>query len=260
MLTLPSSVRVYIAAAPIDLRRGHDGLVAIVRSTWCLDPFGGHLFVFLGRRLDRVKILVWDRNGFVLYYKRLSQGRFRMPNIASGAAAPKRQFRYCKPSGPSNRRPRREPAARFAFVGDKATRCGRTAPLRVGPPPVEHFRHVNENPKLESERVTVVAVRSRDEDRVPSILPDRACEGGVTARKRAGCALAVHPDVTIGRVVLGLDQVVADLVDELEVLSEDLAERNGDTMTFRAAAVELGAVLFDIVLGAAANEPLKLLL
>jgi transposase len=85
MLTLPSSVRVYLAAEPVDLRRGHDGLVAIVRGAWRLDPFGGHLFVFLGRRLDRVKILVWDRNGFVLYYKRLSQGRFRMPKVASGA-------------------------------------------------------------------------------------------------------------------------------------------------------------------------------
>lgn len=86
MLTLPSSVRVYLAAEPIDLRRGHDGLVAIVRSEWRLNPFEGHLFVFFGRRLDRVKILVWDRNGFVLYYKRLSQGRFRMPKIPSDAS------------------------------------------------------------------------------------------------------------------------------------------------------------------------------
>lgn len=85
MLTLPSSVRVYLAAEPVDLRRGHDGLVAIVRNTWQLNPFDGHLFVFLGRRIDRVKILVWDRNGFVLYYKRLSQGRFRMPSIPPGA-------------------------------------------------------------------------------------------------------------------------------------------------------------------------------
>ena len=85
MLTLPSSVRVYFAAVPVDLRRGHDGLVAIVRNEWKLNPFDGHLFVFLGRRLDRVKILVWDRNGFVLYYKRLSQGRFRMPAIADDA-------------------------------------------------------------------------------------------------------------------------------------------------------------------------------
>lgn len=85
MLTLPASVRVYLAATPVDLRRGHDGLVAIVRSEWRLDPFAGHLFVFLGRRLDRVKILVWDRNGFVLYYKRLSKGRFRMPRVKPGA-------------------------------------------------------------------------------------------------------------------------------------------------------------------------------
>jgi transposase len=85
VLTLPSSVRVYLATEPVDLRRGHDGLVAIVRSTWRLNPFDGHLFVFLGKRLDRVKILVWDRNGFVLYYKRLSQGRFRLPEIAPAA-------------------------------------------------------------------------------------------------------------------------------------------------------------------------------
>lgn len=50
-----------------------------------MNPFEGHLFVFLGRRLDRVKVLVWDRNGFVLYYKRLSQGRFRMPKVPEGA-------------------------------------------------------------------------------------------------------------------------------------------------------------------------------
>ncbi len=85
MLTLPSSVRVYLAASPVDLRRGHDGLAAIVRSTWGLNPFDGNLFVFLGRRLDRVKILAGDRNGLVLYYKRLSQGRFRMPLVPAGA-------------------------------------------------------------------------------------------------------------------------------------------------------------------------------
>jgi transposase len=85
MLTLPSSVRVHLAAEPVDLRRGHDGLVAIVRNVWRLDPYAGHLFVFLGRRLDRVKILVWDKNGFVLYYKRLSQGRFRMPKVPADA-------------------------------------------------------------------------------------------------------------------------------------------------------------------------------
>ncbi len=85
MLTLPASVRVYMAAEPVDLRRGHDGLVAIVRNTWRLNPFDGHLFVFLGKRIDRVKILAWDRNGFVLYYKRLSKGRFSKPQVPEGA-------------------------------------------------------------------------------------------------------------------------------------------------------------------------------
>ena len=85
MLSLPPSVRVYLAAEPVDLRRGHDGLVALVRDTWGLNPFDGHLFVFLGRRRDRVKILAWDRNGFVLYYKRLSQGRFRLPAVPADA-------------------------------------------------------------------------------------------------------------------------------------------------------------------------------
>lgn len=85
MLTLPSSVRVHLAAAPVDLRRGIDGLVAMVRNVWELNPFDGHLFVFLGRGRDKMKILVWDRNGFVLYYKRLSQGRFRLPSVPAGA-------------------------------------------------------------------------------------------------------------------------------------------------------------------------------
>ncbi len=66
------------------MRRGHDGLAAIVQSQWAVDLFEGHLFVFVGKRSDRVKILFWDRGGFVLYYKRLERGRFRLPKIAAG--------------------------------------------------------------------------------------------------------------------------------------------------------------------------------
>lgn len=87
MLTLPPSVQIYLAAAPVDMRRGHDGLVAVVRNQWRIDPYGGHLFVFVGRRSDRCKILFWDRGGFVLYYKRLERGRFRVPKIATHAAS-----------------------------------------------------------------------------------------------------------------------------------------------------------------------------
>jgi transposase len=87
MLTLPPSVRIYLAATPVDMRRGHDGLCAIVRNQWKLDLFAGHLFVFVGRRGDRCKILFWDRGGFVLYYKRLEKGRFRVPHVPANAAS-----------------------------------------------------------------------------------------------------------------------------------------------------------------------------
>jgi transposase len=79
VLTLPPSVRIWLATEPVDLRRGHDGLASIVRGQWGLDLYAGHLFVFLGRRLDRCKILFFDRGGLVLYYKRLEIGRFRLP-------------------------------------------------------------------------------------------------------------------------------------------------------------------------------------
>jgi len=84
MLTLPPSVRIFLSVDKVDMRRGHDGLVAVVRNQWKLDPYAGHLFVFVGRRSDRCKILFWDRDGFVLYYKRLERGRFRVPRVQAG--------------------------------------------------------------------------------------------------------------------------------------------------------------------------------
>jgi transposase len=83
VLTLPPSVRIYLATEPVDLRRGHDGLAAIVQGQWRMDVFAGHLYVFLGRRRDRCKILFFDRGGLVLYYKRLEQGRFRQPRVSA---------------------------------------------------------------------------------------------------------------------------------------------------------------------------------
>ncbi len=79
MLTLPPSVGIYLASAPTDMRKSIDGLMAIVRNAWTLDAYSGHLFVFASRRGDRIKILCWDRGGFVLYYKRLERGRFKVP-------------------------------------------------------------------------------------------------------------------------------------------------------------------------------------
>ena len=79
MLTLPSSVRIYVAAEPVDLRRGFDGLAAATRSVIGADPMNGHVFVFLNRRRNRVKLLVWDRTGYLLVYKRLERGTFKLP-------------------------------------------------------------------------------------------------------------------------------------------------------------------------------------
>jgi transposase len=62
-------------------------LAALVRKQWGDALYGGHLFVFLGRRLDRCKILFFDRGGLVLYYKRLERGRFRMPSLTRSGEA-----------------------------------------------------------------------------------------------------------------------------------------------------------------------------
>lgn len=79
MLTLPASVRIFIAAEAVDLRRGFDGLSAATRGIIMQDPLSGHVFAFLNRRKNRIKLLVWDRTGLVLIYKRLERGTFQIP-------------------------------------------------------------------------------------------------------------------------------------------------------------------------------------
>lgn len=79
MLMLPPAVRVFVSLGPADLRRGFDGLAALTGEVLRQDPLSGHLFVFWNRRRDRVKVLFWDRSGYVLWYKRLEKGRFRFP-------------------------------------------------------------------------------------------------------------------------------------------------------------------------------------
>ena len=86
MLTLPPSVRIWVAAEPVHMGKGHDGLVALVIERFGYDPFSGNLFLFLGKRRDRCKILWWERGGFVVYYKRLERGKMRLPAIKRGAS------------------------------------------------------------------------------------------------------------------------------------------------------------------------------
>ena len=81
MLGLPPSTQIFMASKPVDMRKGFDGLMAIIRHEWQTDVFSGHLFVFLGRNQSLVKILHWDRGGLVLYTKRLEQGKFIRPKV-----------------------------------------------------------------------------------------------------------------------------------------------------------------------------------
>lgn len=85
MLSLGGTHRVFLCVRPIDFRKAHDGLCALVRDQFADDPFSGDLFVFHNGAKDRVKLLVWDRNGFWLLYKRLEKGRFPFDVKGDGA-------------------------------------------------------------------------------------------------------------------------------------------------------------------------------
>lgn len=79
MLTLPPGVRVFVATTRVDGRKGIDGLSALVRTQFAEDPLSGLMYVFFSRRSDRVRVLYFDRDGYVLITKRLERGKFRIP-------------------------------------------------------------------------------------------------------------------------------------------------------------------------------------
>jgi transposase len=84
IVSLPTAVRIWLASQATDLRKSFDSLAELVRQQLQGDPLSGQLFVFRNRRADRVKLLYWDEDGFVIIYKRLEAGTFRFPQ---GAAA-----------------------------------------------------------------------------------------------------------------------------------------------------------------------------
>jgi transposase len=84
MIAVPPGVRILLAAQPVDFRKGMDGLAALVQRALRADPFQGDVFIFRARRADRVKLLVFDGTGLVLYSKRLEAGRFSWPSPADG--------------------------------------------------------------------------------------------------------------------------------------------------------------------------------
>lgn len=81
---IPNGARIWLVAGATDMRRGFDGLAAMVQTQLLADPFSGQLFVFRGRRGDRLKVLWWDGDGLCLFAKRLERGHFVWPQVQQG--------------------------------------------------------------------------------------------------------------------------------------------------------------------------------
>jgi transposase len=79
MLSFPPGIHVFMAVAPVDMRKSFDGLSAAVQTVFGRDVLDGHLFLFLNRRRDRIKILWWDRDGCAIWAKRLERGSYEIP-------------------------------------------------------------------------------------------------------------------------------------------------------------------------------------
>jgi transposase len=87
MISLPVGTRVWLAAGVTDMRKGMDGLAALVQTALTENAFSGHVFVFRGRRGDLVKLLWWSGDGMNLFAKRLERGRFVWPQAMSGTVS-----------------------------------------------------------------------------------------------------------------------------------------------------------------------------
>lgn len=83
MLSVPGTVKIFLCLAPTDMRKSIDGLAGLASNVLRQDPLSGQLFVFLGKRRDRVKLLYFDGDGYALWYKRLEVGTFRLPAAAA---------------------------------------------------------------------------------------------------------------------------------------------------------------------------------
>src|SRR5690242_10022034 len=81
MLNIPTNSSIFLSAQPVDLRKSFDGLSGLVESVFQLNILDGHLFLFLNKRRDRIKALWWDRDGLVIWYKRLEGGSFEPPQL-----------------------------------------------------------------------------------------------------------------------------------------------------------------------------------
>lgn len=85
MLSIPSSIRIFVCVVPVDMRRSFDSLAELVRSQMGEEPLSGHLYLFRNKGDTKLKILWWEDGGYALFYKRLEKGRFSLPaNVGAG--------------------------------------------------------------------------------------------------------------------------------------------------------------------------------
>ena len=80
MLNFSPNLRIFLAIDPTDMRKSFDGLFALVENVINENPLSGHLFLFRNRKRDRVKLLYWDQDGLVIWYKRLEEGNYQFPS------------------------------------------------------------------------------------------------------------------------------------------------------------------------------------
>lgn len=85
MIGPPNAARIWLVAGFTDMRRGLDGLAALVQTRLSENPFSGELYIFRGKRGERIKVLWYSQDGLCLFYKRLSHGKFVWPQAMSGA-------------------------------------------------------------------------------------------------------------------------------------------------------------------------------
>ena len=87
MIALTANTKIFLAAGPTDMRKGFDGLFGLVTDVLKQDPLAGHLFLFVNRRQDKLKVLYWDGDGLAIWYRRLEQGTFQLPKFDADAVA-----------------------------------------------------------------------------------------------------------------------------------------------------------------------------
>ena len=80
-MALPTGVKIFFAVQPVSMHRSFDGLSSLIQEVLKENPLSSQLFVFRNKLEDKIKLIWWDRNGFIIYYKRLEKGRFKYPKL-----------------------------------------------------------------------------------------------------------------------------------------------------------------------------------